>query len=182
MTGIEIFPVTRPRIRTTSCRIYPSDRYEHNIKVIRFYCTYLFQNNRSGPDDLSGKLYPILHLVIKSIRLSTFHKYEINGKNKAAERRNMVPMQRLSFMDENKVNMIKVITSCITFNCIRLNGPPFSLKSQSISWYLATIFEQCYTPTKQYHTIKRPIIDNLHFLQFQMPIPSQCHKHIRNNK
>ena len=39
---------------------YPSDRYEHNIKVIRFYCTYLFQNNRSGQNRPFGKALPYI--------------------------------------------------------------------------------------------------------------------------
>ena len=34
--------------------------------------------------------------------LLLLHKYEINGKNKAAERRNMVPMQRLSFKNYDR--------------------------------------------------------------------------------
>lgn|GEM_PF-5409403 len=39
---------------------YPSDRYEHNIKIIRFYHTYVFQDNRSGQNRPFGKALPYI--------------------------------------------------------------------------------------------------------------------------
>ena len=40
------------------------------------------------------------------------------------------------------------------------------------------VFEEGDTPRKQDHQNERPAGGNLHFIQFQMPLPGECHKDV----
>ena len=51
-------------------------------------------------------------------------------------------------------------------------------KSQSIGRHLTAVFKESDAPREYDDTNERPVAAGTCLLQFQMPIPSKCHKHI----
>lgn len=55
-------------------------------------------------------------------------------------------------------------------------------KADSVAWHLKTILEECQAPREEYYAYQRPTVGDVHFLKFQMTIPSEGHEDVRTNK
>ena len=57
-----------------------------------------------------------------------------------------------------------------------------SRKADAVSRHREAVFEECDSPRKKDDQNQRPARGNLHFAQFEMAIPGECHKNIRSNQ
>ena len=96
----------------------------------------------------------------------------------------MVPVQRLALKEYNGKNGKDNQRNNLLYNLQLHEAERAAVlaETQPVGRYLTAILKQCYSPTEQYHTIERPVADDLHLLQFQMAIPSQSHKNIGYDK
>ena len=60
--------------------------------------------------------------------------------------------------------------------------PSIVLKANAIGWHLEAILKESYAPWKQDDANKWPTGGDFHFLQLQMPIPSEGHEYVGYGK
>ena len=51
-------------------------------------------------------------------------------------------------------------------------------ETDAVGWYLTAIFKEGYGPTEGDDSYQRPVAAHPCLLQFEMPVPSQCHENI----
>lgn len=114
------------------------------------------------------------------LNVSLLHKHQIHGGNKQDEGCEMVPMQTLA-LEQNAGHDSENHERDTLLYHLELNErerAAIALKSDSIGWHLAAIFEEGYAPRKHYHAYQWPRCRRACLLQSQMAIPGQSHKHV----
>lgn len=81
----------------------------------------------------------------------------------------------------NPVNTTRVITSCNTFSCHRLNGPPLPVNPILLAGTWKQYSKRQY-PNWSGLSKKAQFCRPFPFGKLKMSIPCQCHKYIRNDK
>ena len=55
-------------------------------------------------------------------------------------------------------------------------------EADAIAWHLKAIFEESQAPRKENYAYQRPTVGDVHFLKFQMTVPSESHEDVGTNK
>ncbi len=55
-------------------------------------------------------------------------------------------------------------------------------EADTIAWNLKAILEKCQAPREEDYAYQRPTVGDVHFLKFQMTIPSESHEDVGANK
>ena len=68
------------------------------------------------------------------------------------------------------------------FQLHQVEGTAVPLKADPVGRYGETVLKEGDAPGKEDDKDKRPARGNLHFLQFEMAVPCECHENIRKNQ
>ena len=92
----------------------------------------------------------------------------------------MVPMQALSLEedvgDDGEDDERHALLNHLELN--QVEGTAIIDESDSVGRYLTAVFEEGDRPTEGDDSYQRPVATHPCLLQFEMPVPSQCHENI----
>ena len=112
--------------------------------------------------------------------LHLFHKDEIDGSDEADECGKVIPMQALPLEedvgDDGEDDERHALL--YHFELYQIEWTAVVDESDAVGWYLTAVFEEGNRPTEGDDSYQRPVATHPCLLQFEMPVPSQCHENI----
>ena len=113
-----------------------------------------------------------------------FHKHKVYRQDEAAESGEMVPMQCLALKEHGgehgEHNERDDLLDDLELH--QRERPAITRKTNAVGRYLARVFGQRDSPRKEDDGVERPVGDDFHFLQFQVPVPGKGHEDVGHNE
>lgn len=119
-----------------------------------------------------------------SFELRLFEEGEKYRHNQTSESSEMVPVKSLTLekQDREKGENGKSYHLLDYLQLKKGERASVACEAQTVRRHLEAVFEKGHPPRKEYYTYQRPGRYHLHLLQFEMAIPCECHKDVRNDQ